>query len=234
MNTIARAIAIASITIAAGCKVGVQTDIYTSDVMDVIDGKDGLTTPMVISFQVSGKDGCADAGSGLAGPLAAAYGAADYIGCREVKFDKYADFRVQADVVNEVINDISDSGQPLYIGVRALDSDDGRNWVFVGYFVNDEAMKSLKDSIPSEFTIYMSGNPEIRMSATLSNDLRDNIEVFVDDAFVDGRALQSTQSFTLDRRGEVSISMSDVTNAAVAQGDASAAIAHIPRNKAPD
>ncbi len=220
--------AVAACAAIASCKVGVQTDVYTADIMAVLDGAEGLTTPMVISFEVSGANGCEKAKDGLMSPLTAAYGEAEFIGCEKQRFETYAQFRVAADLVHELINETSESDQPIYVGARPLED---HGLIHVAYWLNPEALEEFQGRIPEKLTRFQTSDPELQLSATLSNDLRESLELQVNDAFADGRAIQGTQTFSLGRRNEVRISLSNVTNTAMTQGDISALIAYIPLPK---
>lgn len=223
--------AVAACASLAGCKVGVQTDIYTADIMDVLGGSEGLTTPMVLAFEVPGADGCEKARAGLSTPLADAYKSAEFIGCEKEGFDTYAQFRVPVDLVHEKENDAPDSDQPIYIGARPIE-DDGV--IHVAYWLNTKALEKFRAGIPEELTRFQPSEPELHLSATLSNDLSDPLDLEVNDAFADGRAIQGTQTFELERRNEVRISLSNVTNAAMTQGDIAALIAYVPLLKKTD
>lgn len=218
-------LAAAAVVALTGCKIVAQTDIYTSDVLAVVENGETMTTPMVMSFEVAGADGCAKAESLILGPLETAFGGAEYIGCAKRDFDTFADFRLPVDLVFEVTNGASDSDQPIYIGGNI---DEGGDLIRIDYYVNQTAMDAFMASIPEELTRYQSGTPDFELSATISNDLRSDIKIEVNDVFADGQPIQKSKVFDLPRRGEVKIDLSNVSNAALGRTDWWVLIAKIP------
>lgn len=218
-------IAVAACAALAGCKVGVQTDVFAADIFDVLGGAQNLTTPMTFSFEVSGTEGCDKARAGIMSPLTAAYGAAEFIGCNKQSFETFAEFRVQAAIVLDPLDGTFASDHPVFVGVHDF-SEAGR--IGVAFLVNSTSMEEFRSRIPDELTMFQPNRPDVELAATISNDRREALVLSVADVFADGQPIQGQQEYTLDRRGEVRIALSNVTNAAIAGGEVGAAIASIP------
>ncbi len=207
----------------AGCKTNVSTDIYLTDVYKVMANKKPVSSPIEIAFEVPGKQYCQKAEEGLMVPMAKAWSSADFIGCEEVGFNTMARFRAGSEIVFEEENKKSDSAFPIYVGIF---EEDGR--IIIAYFINREAMNAFDASIPEDIRNRRSGEQDLVLTATFNNDGDLPVTVRVSNVFVDGKPVQNSRDVDLVRRMKAFVQLSDVSNAAIAQGLGYSAIASVP------
>lgn len=197
----------------SACQLGVQPDIYLSDVAAVrADGK-SIPAMALVSFEVPSEEKCAEAAGTLAAPLAEAFAKAEYKGCRKVEFSTLADFTVTTDMVREVANDAYDSERPIYIGV--FDEGDGSHSISV--YQNGDALKALIEKI-KEASDAPVNRVKYRVSARVVNDTAGPVSLSVSNVFVDGQPKPYPVDIELDRRAEAVIATSDVVNTAFGLG----------------
>ncbi|MEO3479428.1 hypothetical protein AAFO90_17315 [Phaeobacter sp. CAU 1743] len=223
-NTLKAPILLGTLAAVSACNVETHAEIYTSDVYAVLETKEALETPLTLAFEAGSESGCQKAETQLKGPLERAFGRADFIGCVNIGYDKYGKFRVPVDLVGQTGGEKATVAKPMHIA--ATSGDDG--FVRVEFVFNREEMIALADSIPEELTRYLSEKPDIILSATIANDLRQDINVTVVDVFADGKPLKSMTDYNLPRRGEVNIALSDVGNASFGQSETTALIGWLP------
>ena len=86
------------------------------------------------------------------------------------------------------------------------------DWYGAEMSVNVLRMDNLARLISDEFfqTVDFS---TAKVSLNISNDLRQSAEIRIRGAFVDGEPIQEYRSFTLDRRGELDVLLSNVGSA---------------------
>ncbi|MFV1570499.1 hypothetical protein VWZ98_08425 [Phaeobacter sp. JH203A] len=208
----------------SACQIDTHAEIFTSDVYAVLKTKEALETQLTLAFEAGSENGCRKAEQQLKGPLEQAFGHAEYTGCVDVKFDKFAQFRVTADLVGQT--DEAKASVPKPVHLAAIAQDNG--FVRLEYIFNREEMIALAESVPEELTQFLNDEPDIILSATLSNDLSDNVTVSVVDVFADGKPYKSFTDFDLKRRGSVEIALSNVGNASFGNTEKTAVIGWIP------
>ena len=206
------AAALAALFTLTACKTFVETDVYTSDLISATEGE-RLTAPMVISIEVTSESKCKEFASEIADAIGTQMDAVAHIGCRTESFESFADFRVQSEIVSyDGSAPLPD--KPLAIGVTSV----GKDFV-VTYLINPDGVKAVWDALPEELTRFETFDPDLHLSAVLTNDLREPVEVITDDVFVDGAPVQSISKRLLPRRDQVAIEMSNVTNNAFGSTD---------------
>lgn len=208
-----------------GCKMWADADLFTSDLLSVLETGQPLTTPLELAFEIGSKSECEKVNGGLLPALTDAYGDAESLGCEQRGFDSVALFRVPVEIVHEIENQKADSAQPIFIGVYS----DVESVVTVAFFQSAEGVASFRGAIPEELTRFGGKDVEPLLSATIQNDLRGAAKLHLSDVYADGRAIpvQTTKAYDLARRSEVKIVLSDVSNDALAQGYSHAIIGHI-------
>ena len=219
------AVALAAVLALTACKTMVATDLYTSDLISATEGEH-LTAPMVISIELSSESKCKEFASDIADTIRSEMETATHIGCRTESFNSFADFRVQSEIVS-YDGAAPLPGRPLAIGVTSV----GHDFV-VTYLINPEGIKAVWSGLPEELTRFETFDPDLHLSAVLTNDLRETVEVLTDDVFVDGVPVQGTARRILPRRDQVVIQMSNVTNRAFGATDNVAHIATFRKGEA--
>ncbi|MDE0446335.1 MAG: hypothetical protein OXH96_06635 [Spirochaetaceae bacterium] len=206
------AVVIAAVLALASCKTMVATDLYTSDLISATEGEQ-LTAPMVISIELPSESKCKEFASDIADAIRSEMETATHIGCRTEAFNNFADYRVQSEIVT-YDGSARLLGRPLAIGVTSVGDD-----FIVTYLINPEGIKAVWNGLPEELTRFETFDPDLYLSAVLTNDLREPVEVVTDDVFVDGVPVQGTARRLLLRRDQVVIQMSNVTNTAFGSTD---------------
>ncbi|WP_224825781.1 hypothetical protein [Cognatishimia sp. MH4019] len=202
-----------------------EADLFTSDLLKVYETGEALTTPMVLAFEISSASQCEASIEGLTPALTAAYGQAESLGCDKRGFSDVANFRVPAEVVHEIANQSSDSDQPIYIGVYS----DDPGLIVVGIFQNGDGIRAFEAAIPEELTQFARNEIRPLLSASLQNDLPDAMKLRLSSVFANGSAIPvlASEDFDLERRGQVDIVLSDVSNASLSEGFSHALIGTI-------
>jgi hypothetical protein len=207
-----RVVALCAPVALAGCQVDVLSDIYLSDVRAIRDGSAALPAAMRLAFEVPSQNECQKAADSLTGPLSAHFTAATYSGCREVEFRTFADFDVETQMVAELANGKSDSLKPVYVGIFQE-----KDTTFIEIHSNDTTLAALFNSIPEDLQNQI-GSQGFTVSARIINDTPKALSVSVANVFVDGNPYPFPSDIELARRGEITVSGSDVANAAFAKG----------------
>lgn len=205
------------------CKTYISTDLYSSDLIAATEGET-LTAPLVIGTQTSGE--CAADASKLLASLQIQMPEAEFVGCTQVDYDDIAQFRVQAAIVDQRDNPRAAFNAPFAIGVSRQGGE-----IDVAFLSNDLRVRQLWDSLPEDVRGYSRFSFEPVLSATLTNDLRTEIEVLTDDVFADGTPYPDEGQHIMPRRDQIEIRLSDVSNAAF--GNTQSAVT-ILRMKMPD
>ncbi|WP_039018589.1 DUF7424 family protein [Halocynthiibacter namhaensis] len=221
------AVPIIALALLSGCKTNTQATVYTSDALGVAENGTILQTPLTIGFEVVSESKCREVSSTLLEPLQNAFHSAEFIGCERDGIDSFAVYRLTTDIVLLTGDDGHLTEMPLYIGVVNKPSADGENWVDVGFLLNTLKADELIASIPNEVIGYRDPELNAVLSATISNDMASDIVIQASDAFADGQPVTNFKNFTVPRRSEVEIKLSNVSNAAFGEVDAWARIAYI-------
>lgn len=191
----------------SGCKTNLTTDLFTSDLISATEGET-LTAPLVVGLEASSTSKCQETSDDILAAVQTLYAAAEFIGCDTIGFDTFSRFRVQSSVIGyQDAPPIPD--QAFAIGVRG----DGTSFD-VSYLVNVDATRAIWDALPEELTKFQTFKLSPRLSVVLNNDLATPVTITTDDVFADGTPIQGTATRTLERRGQIELTMSDVTNAA--------------------
>lgn len=202
-----------AVLLTSACKLAIQPDIYLSDVEAVRTQGKPLPTKALVMFEVPGEDKCAEASSLLVAPLSKAFASAEYKGCRKVDFNTFADFVVTTEIVQEKKNETADSKYPIYVGV--FNEDDGS--ASLGVYQNVASMKALVKEI-NDASKYGNTSVDYNISGRIVNDTSGVATLVMENVYSNGNPVPYLQSLELERRGEVSISASDVFNDAFALG----------------
>lgn len=220
MNFRISTFAIIATAFLGGCKADISADLFTSDLINAVNGA-ALTAPIIIGLEAGSEAKCAETAPAMAKAMATQLGAVDFIGCEKARFDVLARFRVQANVVAMTSEAVTNA--PFEIGVQHNGAE-----YDIFYLTNPNAVRAIWDALPEDMTKYQTFKLEMRLAATLTNDLPDTVEITTDDVFVDGVPVQGTFTRDLPRRDQVELKTSNVTNAAFStEGGAS----HIVRFK---
>lgn len=188
----------------AGCKVDIEADIFSSDIVAAMDGEE-VTTPVTIGVELGS---CEEKAPALTKAIQANFQSVEHLGCKRKDFDQLAYYRLQIPITALKAGDTKPAS-PL--GIVALKTEDGGYNVILSSMA--EEVTKVWRSLPGDMTEYTKFNPDPALSVSFNNDLRNRITIVTEDVFMDGTPAPTTLSHELDRRGQVALRMSDVTNA---------------------
>lgn len=212
----------------SGCRIDTSADLFISDIYDAYENRVELTTPVNFALEMRSLSECEAQKDQLLEILAEAYQTASFTGCESRDLSSFATFRVQAALVFEDADEAFSVDQPLYLAVRKWDEND-MSFVLVFYH-NRKAAERIREQLPDEVAMFASRSPDLKLSATIHNDLAAPAKVYATSAFVDGRAIPAryVATATLARRDTVNIVLSDVAHIALMAEASWVVIAELP------
>jgi hypothetical protein len=196
----------------AGCRIEVLQDVYLSDVAAVRESGTAMPADAVISIEVPSEEKCQEASSTLTPTLSAHFKAAEYKGCRKVEFTTFADFSVETEIVAEVVNQLSDSKFPVYLGVTETEAG-----AEIAVFRNNDSMRAMMDAI-KEQTNAPVNDIGFAVAARIVNDTSESVPISLLNVFVGSEPVPFPKEHILDRRDEIVVRASDVANSGFGQG----------------
>jgi len=196
----------AAVVLLSACKTYISTDPYSSDLIAATEGET-LTAPLVIGTQTSSD--CTSDASKLLTSLQIQMPDAEFMGCTKVNYDDIAQFRIQAAIVDMRDNSSAALQAPFGIGVIRQSGE-----IKVLFLSNELRIRQLWDNLPEDVRGYNRFSFEPVLSTTLTNDLRTDIKVLIDDVFADGTPYPDESQHVMPRRDQIEIRLSDVSNAA--------------------
>jgi len=199
----------------SGCKLIINATVYTSDIVSVFETHEPKLTPIEIQFEQSSTNNCNENSGQLLAALAKHYETVEFLGCYDADFDTFARFRIVAEIVYEAVNKLSDSTDPIYIGVFE-DGEQADTDITVAIFKNGETLKTLWDNVSGTFPIASSRTPEITITATIANDSGHIESLHVADVFANGVPVVEETNLDVAHRNQIDILLSNVTNSAFA------------------
>lgn len=202
MRTMTAAFALLAL---AGCRVDIHADLYSSDIIAAVEGEE-LTTPVVFGI---GLPRCDENAPPLTAALETVVPNIEYIGCERDDFDTLAKYRVPAAILDAT--DPSAMSDDM-IGLFSIVVAKREGAYRIGSLWSSQAAQDVWNALPESLIEYKRFDPQPDLRATFNNDLRETIEIGTEDLFLDGKPIPDTTSHTLDRRGQVDLQLSDVSN----------------------
>ena len=200
----------------AGCDIKSTTDIYLADLLEVAETGTAIETSSQLMVEISSSSECEETTGKLLPMLQGTFG--DSVigkGCHDEGMSSYITFELKVPIHQETLEREGDSTLAIVISKR-----DG--WHGIQMKVNVMRMDNLARMISDEF--YQSVDfSTAKVSLNLSNDLRQSVTIRLRDTFVNGEPIQEYKDFTLDRRDQLDVLLSNV-GAAMAFGEGESAL----------
>lgn len=202
-RTITLAVALL-VSVLSGCKMNITADLYTSDIQGVADGEyTNLTTPVFLAFEIPSTRRCDEYVDRV---TTITEGLFEFTpkGCENIGSDSFLNVETQMPIVTLAQSSEITPLIATIVGIR-----DGKAVAIL--YLDKEKYKALNDRSADEFRQRINlQRSKIKM--VLNNDLRHPIEFVVNGVFLDNEPVHSAnpQSFTLERRRQAEIVMSNV------------------------
>lgn len=204
--------AILILTALPACKVGIAPQIFTSDVMSALDAGSAINAQAVLDIESGSEDKCKEHSAAIGEALKKGFAEATFLECTRVDITSVARYRVTVPMGAK--NGTGSSA----LGIEVTD---------VGAKVaatmrrSPAAIDQIVAALPDELKTFADQSYDPSISVTLQNDLAGDAEITMMGAFIDGQPYQVDNTFTVARRAELKITLSDVGNAALMAKDAS-------------
>ena len=195
-----------AMTVLAGCKIEMETDLYSSDLRSVSGGETGLTTPANLALPISSVDKCTEDTQKIVKIMEGMIASFEPKGCERKDINSFMMSVVQVPIVDSVDNWAS--SDELF-GIVAQNDTEDANRINVFLVMNLDRYDILSDRVKDEF--YQSLDlDDSTISVVLNNDEREDVTIMVDNAFVQGQP-ELRIAYAVSRRGQVKIDLSDVS-----------------------
>ena len=210
----------------AGCKGKIVATIYTSDIRYAAEGE-AMSATLDVALEVSTESTCKEHSPAITEALQLQYSEVEFVGCEDVGFNTFANFRVQAPIVfieghqDSLSEDYGHVTAPVYI----------LGWgnekaITVGFVVGSSRFEEMKEYLPDSLTMY--GDIDAEFHVSISNDERNPVKVLTGNVFVNGSPTVYEEWFEIKRRGVIDIALSNVANAFLqGSGKPAVLVAHI-------
>lgn len=200
MKTVA-IVALAALAVGA-CKAEIDVSISVADLQRVRANDDGVTATAIVGIETTG---CGANGFEVAKAMAAGFGSAEFIGCRESGLDTLADVRVRLPIVTEPEN--LPAALTLVIANHKL-----MPHRLVVLMADRDRLQAIEDALPDDMRTAGIGDLAPVVVATIRNDSAAEFSGQTIGAWVDGIPRQLPYDFTLAPRGEIRLRASNVGN----------------------
>ena len=209
----------------AGCKIEMETDLYSSDIRSVSDGETGLFTPATLALPISSVDDCAEDTQKIVKIMEGMITFFEPIGCERKDMDSFMMSNVQIPIVGGM--EKWASSDELF-GIIAQSDANEAGKINVLLVMNRDKYDILSNRVKDEF--YQSLDlSDSTISAVLNNDERGDIQYSVQYAFVQGQPVMFVTD-SLPRRGQVKINLSNVSVALLEKNGFAILLQLIERN----
>ena len=199
--------AVISTFLLSSCTTQISTDLFTSDLVAATEGE-AVSAPLVVSLEMASDSKCRELAPSLTDTLSNSMNGAEFIGCEKSNYDTFARYRVQANIVH------LSEGSPSPTDAFSIGVVQNNNEFSVFYLTNPDAVQAIWSALPEDLTRYQTFEFNGELSAVINNDLRNTVTIITDDVFADGTPIQGTAKHQLQRRDQLELKMSNVTNAA--------------------
>ena len=205
-NPVKHGVIVLLVVLLSACEIKTRTDIFLGDLFDVINTGDVIDTESKLSVQIASKDECNSNSAKLLPMLQGTFGESVHAeGCLEEGMNTFAVFGMKIPIlIEDAMAHRSDT--------LALALFQEEEWYGLRMTINVGRMKNLSKLISDEFfqTVDFS---TADVAITIANDLREKVSIAIRGAFVDGKPVQEYTDFTLKRRDELDVQLSDVAGA---------------------
>ena len=216
MSLMWKSLALAAVCapVLSACNVDMKTDVYVSDFKEVLDGKEAeLMAPARITIGFPGTmQQCREKADGLVSYVQGMFPDAALAGCIETDgMENELRVDVRMPIVRIDGEPAEVDARPLSSGAAVVVREGGEMWLKVdadGLNRTVDAMKSENPMVSLE---------TFKASVTVMNDAREKVGVKVSQVFADGEPVWDS-TFTLQRRDDLDIVLSDVASDLVRRG----------------
>ncbi|MGS4945160.1 DUF7424 family protein [Meridianimarinicoccus sp. RP-17] len=210
-----------------GCQVQSKSEIYLSDVKRVAMEDVELSTPLTFRFEIASSSECQSAIAALEPALGQYYQSVDMRGCENEGVYSFVVARVMASMVRLDSEKAETIDQPVYLTVMQWDDVEA---LAVGFASTPASIVDFQAALPERATDFVRKEPDIRLSATVHNDMSGVVDIIVQSAIVNQYPVAPPFSVTykVSRRDKLEVVLSDVANAAFVRHDQPGLIATLP------
>jgi hypothetical protein len=198
----------AAVTV-SGCKTPVELSLFTSDVLAVEQTGTPLEASAVVRVNTGTQAKCLQHSAAIEAAMRQGFLSATFIECRQESFDSFALIRITLPITRKA-DWVESAG---FVWVERVE-----DVIRVAASAGPAKYQQIVATLPAEIKDYATAAQEFEISLTLQNDLPDTATIRTYASFVDGQPYQLPRDIELARRGELSIRLSDVSNARVGSG----------------
>lgn len=193
-----------------GCKVDMHAELYIRDLWEAAEDNIILTTPAKLSIPTSSTADCPEEAKIMLTSLQVFYPEAETAGCRVRDYQSVADFKLPVRMIPRLHADFESAQDPVFIAITPRPNGSIKAW----FKPNLASFETFRNSLPEDLTRFAPKSAEVRLSATLHNDMRDAQSLLLPPAFIDGKPLPPGFSPQVDilRRETIEIVLSDVAS----------------------
>lgn len=202
-------IIVAALLTVQGCKPSVQSDIFIRDLYDVVATKKPIAVPVIIGMDIQNAKKCDEAKNKILPILSKYTSDLKFIECKDIKnsvTDKmFVETKMQIVIANE-------KGQINYSNLFAIlvsENPFGVKDAFMLYALKSSNVKKLEKELDKMFSFQKVNIDSVDLKLKINNDTRDNVELRVGGAFVNGKPIAYGSPFLLSRRQFLDITPSD-------------------------
>ncbi len=199
---------ILSAALLAGCKTIVGGDIYLSDLPTALDSGTPATTQLTLQLEMPSSDTCTEQADAVLAVYQASFINAEFVECSDADSDNMMVLTVETPML-AFTHTPPLPDQAIAIGVSR-----SAYGISAYYLSNAEASRAIWDALPEDLTSSTSYDPDTQLTARVVNDGAAVTEISIGSVFVDDMPVIGPEIRTLDRRAELSLTFSDVANAA--------------------
>ena len=200
-----------AITFLVGCKLQMMTDLYSSDLYATAAANQGFTTPATLALPVTSVENCEEETAKI---VAIMQGIVDPFmpkGCERRDMESYMLASLQLPLLDSM--SAWDKTNSLFGIIAQQDADN--NSINVILLMHLELYEILNERVKNEYFQSLDLD-ESKFTIILNNDERKDIVIVAKHAFVQGQPVLA-ETYTASRRDQISIELSDVSTAFLAQ-----------------
>ena len=189
-----------------GCKMEMETDLYSSDMRVTAAGEENLFTPATLALPVTSVDECEKDTGQIVAIMQGIVDSFEPRGCERKDMESFLLAGLQIPLLDSVAD--WEQADALF-GIISQPDRNGGEHTNVFIMMNLPKYKILAERVKDEF--YQSLDlDESSISVVLNNDEREDITIMAEGAFVQGKP-ELAAEFTVPRRGQIAIGLSNVS-----------------------
>ena len=197
------------VIIVTGCKLDMISEIYVTDLIEVVTGEARLTTPTTISFEIPSAEECNKYSSQVMTVMRGMMREFTPKECKNVDMNSY----LIAEAKLPFVHDSSTWNQAdSLFGILVTAS--GRDLAMT-LRMNKQKYNTVNQRMKDEFHQALNLT-DSKITLVLINDEREPIEYHAQAAFINNRPIVKSESFRLERRQKATIRLSNVSAAYLA------------------